>query len=194
MAMKEQKHASELMPQSKEALHILQTRAKQLAKQEIDRHEINGVAYVRFKSSQNENYGVPYHYVQEILHNVTVAKPPFVPNFVAGVINWRGTLIPIVDLITFFHSNHVDSNLEHQSEFILVINAQNITLGFIAHQIEGSAIYQPDELKLPLHSMSVANPEYILGLHHAVTAILNIDLLISGISQKIKKNLQERRN
>lgn len=207
MVMKEQRHASELLPKSREALPVLQRRAKQLAKQEQNNDEINGIDYVRFTLSHNENYGVPYQYVQEILHNVIVTKPPFVPHFVAGIINWRGALITIVDLTTFFHPSHSEPgsvseneikgntavntpvSKEPHSEFILIISAQNITLGLIAHQIEGSAVYQPNHLGFPLSCVNVANPEYILGLHHAVTAILNIDVLIPRLSQEIKQNL-----
>lgn len=199
--MKEQRPASELLPKSKEALSLLQKRAKQLAKQELNSDEISGVDYVRFTLAHNENYGVPYQYVQEILHNVIVTKTPFVPRFVAGIINWRGTLIGIIDLIKFFHPNYIESNSvyevqesttllkEPQSEFVLIINAQNITLGLIAQQIEGSAVYQPGHLGYPLSSVNVANPEYILGLHQAVTAILNLDVLIPRLSQEIKQSL-----
>ncbi|PWY55726.1 chemotaxis protein CheW [Legionella qingyii] len=189
MMIKEQKHASELIPKNEEALKILQARAKQLAKQEIDTSKNHGITFVRFSLGQNENYGISYQYVQEVLRNVNIAPAPFVPNFIAGVINWRGALITVVDLIKFFHLNYAITDTEQNSEFIIVVQANNITLGLLVHHVEGSELYQPSELAAPLSSANVTNPEYILGLHHAVTAIINVETFISSLSQELKMRL-----
>jgi purine-binding chemotaxis protein CheW len=188
MMIKEQKHASELIPKSEEALKILQARAKQLAKEEKDTSKNHGIAFVRFRLDQDENYGISYQYVQEILHHQAMAQPPFVPNFIAGVINWRGALISVVDLSKFFHPNHANSS-NQDKEFIIVVHANNITLGLLAHSIEGSETYLASQLAVPLASADVVDPGYILGLHHAVTAIINVEALISSLSQEIKMRL-----
>lgn len=182
---KEQKHASELMPKSEEALHILKVRAEELAQQEMEANKNNGIAYIRFRLLQNESYGIPYQYVQKILYHVTIAKTPFVPNFVAGIINWQGSLIPVIDLSQFFHPH----SLEHYHAYVIIISVQNMTLGLLAERVENSATYQPNLLSPPLSSVNVINPEYILGLHQTITAILNIDVLVSKLKQEIKKNL-----
>ncbi|KTD11985.1 chemotaxis signal transduction protein (cheW domain) [Legionella gratiana] len=190
--IKEQKHASELMPKSEEALKILQARAQQLAKQEMDKTQNNGVSFVRFSLSKEEHYGIPYPYVQEVLHHAVLVKPPFIPHFIAGVINWRGTLITVIDLFQFFHTPPTTHNLEQKNEFIIVVKADNITLGLLTPQIEGSAVYQLNQLTTPLSSINTAKPEYILGLHHAVTAIIHVEALVSSLCLEIKKSLYRR--
>jgi purine-binding chemotaxis protein CheW len=187
--IKEQKHAAELMPKSEEALKILQARAKRLAKQEIDTGENHGIDFVRFRLGQKESYGISYQYVQEILHHVAMAQPPFIPNFIAGVINWRGALITVVDLSKFFHPDHANNSSKKDNEFIIVVHANNITFGFLAKSIDGSETYLPSQLAVPLSSADVANPGYILGLHQAVTAIINVEALISSLTQEIKMRL-----
>lgn len=182
-----QKHASELMPTDEKALSLLEARAALLAKQEADAKENNGIAYIRFKLSPKEYYGIAYQYVQEILHHATVSKPPFLPHFVSGVINWRGKLITVVELGKFFHPAHSEDNL--QSQFIIVIHVNPITLGLLVNQIEGSDIYHPNQLGIPLSAVNVANPEYILGLHQAITAIIHIEALLPELSQEIKKSI-----
>ncbi|CAM2732357.1 chemotaxis signal transduction protein (cheW domain) [Legionella steigerwaltii] len=189
MMINEQKNASTLMPKSKAAIQILQARAKQLAKQEVDVSKNHGISFVHFRLGQNESYGVSYQYVQEILHNVTMELPPFVPNFISGVFNWRGALITVVDLIKFFHPHHAEHHSKQDNEFIIVIHANNITLGLLANRVEGSEVYQPDQLATPLSAANVANPEYILGLHQAVTAILNVETIISSLNKEIKMRL-----
>jgi purine-binding chemotaxis protein CheW len=182
---KVQKHASELMPTSDAALRILRARAEQLAQYEQGVGEQNGIAYVRFRLGPNEHYGVAYQYVQEVLHAVSIAKPPFAPDFITGVINWRGTLITIVDLMRFFHP----SRSEAGDKKIIVINANEMTLGLLINSVEGSGLYQPMQLATPLASVNVAHSEYILGLDLALTAILNVEALILGLSQEIKKSI-----
>ncbi|ARB92907.1 chemotaxis protein CheW [Legionella longbeachae] len=190
MTIKEQKHASELIPKSEEALYILQARTRQLAQQEVDKTQNNGIAFVHFTLNKNEHYGIPYQYVQEILHHVDLVKPPFIPHFIAGVINWRGALITVIDLIRFFHPH--PSGHKQKNDFIIVINANNITLALLTPQIKGSAVYQPNQLAIPLSSTNAAKPEYILGLHHAVTAIIHVEALISSLCLEIKKSLYRR--
>lgn len=142
--IKEQKHASELMPKSEEGLKILHARAKQLAQQEPGIRKNHGIAFVRFSISKNEIYGVSYQYVQEVLHNTSMAQPPFAPNFIAGVINWRGALITVVDLLKFFHLNQSSHNPNQDNQFIIVVHANNITLGLLVHRVEGSETYLPN--------------------------------------------------
>lgn len=190
MTIKEQKHASELMPKSEEALCILQARAKQLAQQEVDKTQNNGIAFVHFTLSKSEHYGIPYQYVQEILHHVELVKPPFIPHFIAGVVNWRGALITVIDLFQFFHPH--PTTHKQKNEFVIVINSDNTTLALLTPQIEGSATYQPSQLAVPLSSTNTAKPEYILGLHHAVTAIIHVEALISSLCLEIKKSLYRR--
>ncbi len=188
MMIKEQKHASQLMPKSEEAVRLLQARAKQLAAQEIDTKKDHGVAFIRFRLGENESYGISYQYVQQILHHALVAQPPFVPHFIAGVINWRGALITVVDLIKFFHPNRSNGSSKQDNEFVIVVQANTITLGLLAHRVDGSEAYLPSQLSVPLSSADIANPAYILGLHHG-TAIINVDALISSLSQEIKMRL-----
>jgi purine-binding chemotaxis protein CheW len=140
------------------------------------------IEFIRFNLNPKEEYGIPYPYVQEIVHNVPIESPPFVPPFVAGVINWQGLLSTVVDLNKFFHPKQS----KRRDGYIIIINAHDITLGLLVNHVEGSEAYQPSQLSVPLSSARVINPEYILGLHRAVTAILHIEALVTGLSQEIK--------
>lgn len=192
MTIKVQKHAAELMPKSEEALRILQARAKQLAAPEVDKTQNNGIAFVHFSLNDKEQYGIPYQHVQEILHHMVLVKPPFTPHFIAGVINWRGALITVIDLCAFFHNQSTTANPHQKNEFIIVINANDITMALLTPQITGSAVYDPEQLATPLSSPDSAKPEYILGLHHAVTAIIHVEALIKSLCLEIKKSVYRR--
>lgn len=179
--------AADLMPQSKEALRILNARAEQLAQSDAFEQEVRGIPYVRFCLDNNENYGIAYQYVQQILNQSMIARPPFMPDFIVGVTNWRGALITVVDLYQFFHPA---KTLEEKTNYVLIIVAvQEITLGIRIQQILGGANYQEEQLDAPLISVNVAKSDYVLGIDHSLTAILNMETLVKGLSQEIKKSV-----
>ena len=48
--------------------------------------------------SDNLLFGVSADYVVEIITNHAITKLPLVPNYIRGIINLRGQIIPIVDI------------------------------------------------------------------------------------------------
>ena len=55
------------------------------------------VKYLLF-CSDNLLFGVSADYVVEIITNHAITKLPLVPNYIRGIINLRGQIIPIVDI------------------------------------------------------------------------------------------------
>jgi purine-binding chemotaxis protein CheW len=65
-----------------------------------DRHvkdQANGVQYLSFTLA-NEEYGVDILRVQEIRSWEPVSRIPNVPHYEKGVVNLRGSIVPIIDL------------------------------------------------------------------------------------------------
>jgi purine-binding chemotaxis protein CheW len=58
--------------------------------------------YVTF-SLNDENYGIDALSVQEIIELTHITRVPHLPSFMKGVINLRGTIIPVIDLKTKFN-------------------------------------------------------------------------------------------
>ncbi len=183
--MSKQKSAADLMPQSEEAQVILRARAEQLAKEKteiIESHE--GISFVHFGLSKTELYGIPYQYVKEVLHKIKPCPLPCTPAYVAGVINWRGALIPVIDLKQFLHSESA-KNINYA--YGIIIRAADETIGILADSIEGSDTYQPLSLGSPLASVNAANPEYIIGIHQGATAIINMEAVVSALRLEMDK-------
>lgn len=141
-----------------------------------------GISFIGFELHPNEDYGVPYPYVQEILPHTKIEKPPFVPPFIAGVINWQGFLITVVDLNKFFHRKQSKCS----NGYIIIISTEESTLGLLVPNITGTAVYQPGQLDSPLSSVGPIHPDYLLGVHHTAIGILHVDALVTGLSLEIK--------
>lgn len=182
-----QVRATSLMPQDEDALHILHSRAQQFAisNTKQDSTQNDGVKYICFSlGNTHERYGIPYHYATEVISNVKPSKLPKAPKHIAGVINRRGNLIAVIDLKYFFHTNLPDSN---KNTYIIVITAKDTTIGILADNIEGSYVYEPSQLDPPFTFLDLIKPELIIGLHQGVTAIINVEALISAPELQVKK-------
>ncbi len=169
--------ASELMPNDEASRSILRDRAKLLAQKNIENKQIHNNQYICFTlGGSHECYGIPYSFICGIINDTAPAPLPCVPDYIAGVINQRGNLISIIDLKPLFHTQLTQYN---ENPEIIIITANNITLGILADGIEGSDFYEPETLTPPFAFPDIIKPELIIGLHRGVTAIINVEALIS---------------
>jgi len=59
-------------------------------------HEVDEEKYLIFRSS-GILYALSTDYVSEIFTSVDITRVPMVPEYIAGVINLRGAVVPIID-------------------------------------------------------------------------------------------------
>lgn len=80
----------------------------------------------------NENYGVAISDVHEIIRMVEVTRIPKAKQFIEGVINLRGRIIPIIDLRKRFG---LDSKAVDQDKRIIVVRVEDQTVGMIVDAV-----------------------------------------------------------
>jgi purine-binding chemotaxis protein CheW len=178
--------AADLMPRQEEELQVLRERMKQISKHTTEQvqHE-DDHRYVRFKLGDNEFYGIPYQHIKEVMSVATLTKLPCVPHFIAGIINRRGALLSVLDPKQFF--NFISPNYV-SLPYIIVLKNGGITIGMLADTIEGTAVYDAAALEAPLSFVSAIKPEYITGLHNGVTAILNIEMILTDLIAQMEQS------
>lgn len=74
--------------------------------------------------------GVVAEYVVEILTNQPITYLPMLPDYVRGIINMRGQMIPIVDLRVRLNLPAPEDNL------VVVINLGDVQLGILADAVD----------------------------------------------------------
>ncbi len=87
--------------------------------------------YMTFKSGQ-EYFGLEIQYVQQIIQYQTVTMIPETEDYIKGLINLRGRIIPVVDVRLRFGQGQCEYN---DKTCILVINVKTTTVGLIVEQI-----------------------------------------------------------
>ena len=126
-----------------------------------------------------EEFGVNILKVQEIIRTMEITKVPRAPEFVEGVINLRGKVIPIIDLRRRFGlapKGH-DKNTR-----IIVIEINHIIVGFVVDAVSEVLRIPASTVEPPPPVVAGLESEYISGvgkLHDRLLILLDLDKLLS---------------
>jgi len=127
-----------------------------------------------------EEFGVDILSVQEIIRMMDITKVPRAPDFVEGVINLRGKVIPIIDLrrrfglVTRDHDKHTR---------IIVIEINNMIVGFVVDSVSEVLRIPASTVEPPPPVVSGLESEYISGvgkLEDRLLILLDLNKLLSG--------------
>lgn len=87
--------------------------------------------YLTF-SLGNESYGIEIKYVTEIIGIQTITEVPELPNYIKGIINLRGKIIPVMDMRLRFKKEPLDYN---DRTCVIVVDINDISLGLIVDSV-----------------------------------------------------------
>jgi purine-binding chemotaxis protein CheW len=91
--------------------------------------------YLTFRIG-NENYGLELSQTREIIEYSGITEVPLMPNFLRGVINLRGDVVPVIDLAVRLGRK----SIEVQKRTCIIVvelqsNEQNHVLGLLADSV-----------------------------------------------------------
>ncbi|NDY55632.1 purine-binding chemotaxis protein CheW [Desulfovibrio sulfodismutans] len=127
-----------------------------------------------------EEFGVDILKVQEIIRMMEITKVPRAPDFVEGVINLRGKVIPIIDLRKRFGLSTRDHDKHTR---IIVIEINNMIVGFVVDSVSEVLRIPSNTVEPPPPVVSGLESEYISGvgkLEDRLLILLDLDRLLSG--------------
>ena len=87
--------------------------------------------YLTF-SLGKESYGLEIAYVTEIIGIQTITEVPELPEYVRGIINLRGKIIPVMDVRLRFKKEPREYN---DRTCVIVIDIKNISIGLIVDSV-----------------------------------------------------------
>lgn len=110
---------------------------------------------------QNELYGVDIHQVREIIRVPAITHVPRTPEFVEGVINLRGSVIPILDLRTRFGFAPGERDGDRR---IVVVEMDDKTLGVIVDAVREVLLMDEQFIEPPSPYIVSVETQYIVGV------------------------------
>ncbi|EPR42331.1 CheW protein [Desulfovibrio sp. X2] len=127
----------------------------------------------------DEEFGVDILKVQEIIRTMEITKVPKAPEFVEGVINLRGKVIPIIDLRKRFG---METRAHDKNTRIIVIEINNMIVGFVVDSVSEVLRISADTVEPPPPVVAGVESEYIKGvgkLADRLLIMLDLDRLLS---------------
>ena len=119
----------------------------------------------------DEQYGVDIMAVREIKEWSTVTRLPEQPDYVRGVLNLRGAIIPIIDLRCGFGLGHTDATPMH---IIIIVQIDDRQVGLLADRVLDIVAFEPGKVqKVP----TVAND----GRSGALSGIVTVEGAMIGL-------------
>jgi purine-binding chemotaxis protein CheW len=139
--------------------------------------------YLTFKLG-NEIFATDVEKVREVLDLTTITKIPRTPEFMAGVINLRGSVVPVVDLRLCFEMSKTEST---RNTCIVVVEVQldneSTIIGALADSVEEVIDLEPDQIQPAPKIGTQIRTEFIRGMGKRDTQfiiILDIDRVFSS--------------
>ena len=80
-----------------------------------------------------EQYGIDISKIKEIIAPINITHIPKTPDFVKGVINLRGSIIPVVDIRLKFGMDEQEMDMDTA---IIIYEVDKASIGFIVDQVE----------------------------------------------------------
>ena len=109
----------------------------------------------------SEAYGVDIGAVREIIRLQDITKVPRTPEFVEGVINLRGKVIPVVDLRKRFG---LPAEKESKENRIVVVDIGAQDIGVVVDAVTEVLRIATESVEPPASVITTADSEYLLGI------------------------------
>jgi purine-binding chemotaxis protein CheW len=138
--------------------------------------------YLTFKLG-NEVFGIDVAKVREILDFTTITEIPRTPEFMSGVINLRGNVVPVVDLRLCFQ---MSKTVRTRNTCIVVVEvlleSESTVIGALADSVEEVIDLEPDQIKPAPKIGTQISTDFIKGMgtrENQFIMILDIDRVFS---------------
>ena len=135
--------------------------------------------YLTFRLDQEE-YGLDILKVQEIRGYEPPTRVANAPNFIKGVVNLRGTIVPIVDMRLKFSCSKADYN---SFTVVIILNLRQRIVGIVVDSVSDVMELPSESLKAAPEIDSVIDSTAVLGLGSLgdrMLILLDIELLMSA--------------
>lgn len=116
--------------------------------------------YLSFRIG-NEVYGIEIRHVTEIVGIQKITEVPDMPNYVKGVINLRGSVIPVVDVRLRFHMQPRDYD---DRTCVIVVSVNESPIGLVVDAVREVISILPDQISPPPSVSKGEVTRYIQGI------------------------------
>jgi purine-binding chemotaxis protein CheW len=141
--------------------------------------ETSGKEFLAFTLGQEE-YGIDILRVQEIRGYEQVTRIANAPEFIKGVVNLRGTIIPVVDMRIKFR---LGTPTYDQFTVVIILNIGGRVMGMVVDSVSDVTTLTPEQVKPAPEMGTTFDSDYLIGLgtlNERMLILVDIDKLMSS--------------
>ena len=129
-----------------------------------------------------QEFAISIKYVRDIIHVSAITRVPNVPDFIKGITNLRGRVIPIIDMRARFGKYSEDYN---DRTCIIVVEIRNAMVGLIIDSVAEVLTLGDEQISPPPQFSSGSESRFIQGVgktESGVRLILNVHAVLDDNS------------
>jgi len=126
-------------------------------------------------------YLIPTMAVSEVLRYVPPVLLPMAPDYVAGVINLRGKVTPLLYLENLLTTPRKERD---ENRFIIICSYKGLQVGLIFDKVHTMYTFSQDQIMWDVESRIGASAEYICGLvdvNQSILGVVSVDMIIDKV-------------
>lgn len=154
--------------------------------------------YLSFRIGK-EMYAIGIEHIVEIVEMQKITEVPDLPEYVKGVINLRGNVIPVLDVRIRFKLQPREYD---DRTCNIIINLNNTKIGLIVDTVQEALTIMPENISPPPNFKTASGKErYISGMgkvEEEVVILLNVEKILYGEEleaiESMKNDLEEKKD
>jgi len=115
--------------------------------------------YLLFPIGEN-TYGIPIRYVVDIIEVQKVTSVPDLPNYMKGIVNLRGTIVPVVDIRTRFHREEIPYT---DRTCLIVVGMEGMKAGLVVDTVSEVLPIDDNQVMTPPQHGEYSN-QFVFGI------------------------------
>ena len=157
-------------------------------REEKKKEEEKKKQFMTFRSC-DEIYGISLENVLEIIGLQQYTSVPETEDYIMGLINLRGKVIPVIDVRIRFGKEPIEYN---DRTSVIVIQVADMVIGLIVDGIEGVADIAEKEILPPpsVNNLQMQSRKYVFGIGKVdseVKLLLDPEKLVMGTVDEMKE-------
>jgi len=151
--------------------------------------DIQGTGYLTFTLG-SEEYGLDILKVQEIKRYDMIARIPDTPDFIKGIFNLRGKIVPVVDMRVKFNLANADYG---DFTVMIILNVAGRTIGVVVDGVSDVIQLTREQVRPPPEIGHRSSAKFITGIgtvNDRMLILMDIEKLMSSQDMALVHNEQ----
>lgn len=134
-----------------------------------------------------QEFAVPTEAVQEVIKFSTPTRLPAAPSFVAGIVNLRGRVTPLVRLRDLLGAHEGDGGGEGEDKFIIVCRRRGLQMGMMIERVHTMYRAPQQDIDWSMESYLGVSVDFVSGLLKAnehLVSIVSVDKILDCVLKR----------